>query len=397
MTDSARAVQPDASPGSVWRQRARRWSPLIALFAVTVVAAVVAPEADSGLPLDPTSTAEDGTRGLVAVLDELGYQVEIVDPTDVGNAPVVLVPFDQFTDQERAALVRRVEAGARVVIADPRSELTPPVDGQVGFLEQNLERSCDVAALRDVRIVHPAGGRVFDVPRGSTGCFETDAGAWLVITARGRGSIVALGSGSFLTNSLLASDDNEVLAVHLLTPRGADRIEIVRPVLRAASGDQPANLIDMIGPGVRALLVQLLIGFLVVVAWRARRLGRALVERQPVTLASSDLTSAVGAMLSRNQARAATLQRVADDTRTSLANRLGLPVSVDLDALAARIAERTAQERTTVLGVLDPPAPPGDAALLAATTALADLERSVLTALSGTADAARDREETDAR
>jgi uncharacterized protein DUF4350 len=306
------------------------------------------------------------------------------------------VLFDQFTADERRTLQHRIAAGATAVVADPGSELAPEVSGQVTFLEPTLERSCQVAALRAVRAIRPGGGAVFEVPSGATGCFSTAAGAWLVIRRHGQGRIVALGGGQFLSNSALRQADNAVLAAQLLTARGVDRIEIVRPVLRSADDGEPTTLFDLIGPGVRALLVQALIAFLVLVAWRARRLGRPLVERSPVTLASADLTTAVGALLARNEARAAALARISNDTRARLALRMDLPVTAEAAVVATRIAARTALDRDDVLRRLDPPAPVSDAALLAATAALADLESAVGATLLSTTGAteARDLEDS---
>ena len=53
------------------------------------------------------------------------------------------------------------------------------------------------------------------------------------------------------------------------------------------------------GDGVRGSLWQLALGFLVFALWKARRLGRPVAEPQPVELAASELTVAVGNLLQR--------------------------------------------------------------------------------------------------
>lgn len=379
-----RAAAPDGGTAR-WRARLRRAAPLIALaLAATAVAIVIAEPRESGLPLDPAATDATGTRALVEVLRGLDRRVDVVDPDDVagGDAPVVLLLWDQLDDAERAALERRVEAGARLVVTDPESPLAPQVAGGLPPLERRVARSCDVAALRDARWVRPAGGALYEAPDGAQRCFAIGDAPWLVVETRGRGHVIATGSAGFLTNSWLDRADNAVLAVHLLTPTGTDRTEIVRPAIRATDG--AVALGDLVPDRVRAGLWQVLIGFLVLIAWRARRLGAPLIDRAPVRLASSDLTAAVGALLAHHDTRAAALERIAADTRRRLARRLDLPEAVEVDLLVDHLAARTSLDPVTLHRVLRPAPPDRDADLLQATTALAELEQNVRTRMAPT-------------
>jgi hypothetical protein len=379
----ASASEPAGGDRGWWGGRLRRAAPLIALaVAAIVVAIIITPRPDTGLPLDPASTRYDGTRALVEVLRRVGRDVDIVAPDELTDAPVVLLLHDQLSPEQREELERRVEAGARLVVADPASPLAPRTTfAGLSPLERRLERRCEIAAVRDVHTVQPEGGALYVVPEGADGCFTTEDGAWLVIQPRGRGHVVATGSPIFLTNWRLAQADNAVLAVHLLTPAESDRTAIVRPVVRTADIG-PDSLLDLVSDNVRAALWQLLIGFLVLVAWRARRLGAPLVEEQPVRLAGSELTTAVGALLARHGTRAATLERIADDTRHRLARRLDLPGTVDADELTARLSERTGLDAAELQRRLGPPAPTTDTDLVQATSDLADLEETVSAALS---------------
>jgi hypothetical protein len=376
-----------------WRPRLRRAVPLLALLAAAIVVAVIiAPPADQGLPLDPGSTRPDGTRALVDVLRTVGRDVTIVTPDEMGDAPVVLLLRDQLTAEQRAQLERRVEQGARVVVADDDSSLVPRVVGGLSPLEPLVRRNCRVEAVRDAGEIRPGGGAHYEVTGDADGCYGSEAGsgdvnddgAWMVITPRGRGHMVAVGTPAFLTNGLLAQADNAVLAVQLLTPRGTDRIEIVRPVLRQPGDEGAAGLSSLVPDRVRAALWQLLFAFGVVVLWRARRLGHPLIDRAPVRLASSDLTTAVGALLARYDARAAALQRVVGATRRRLARRLDLPGNVDIDLLSERLAARTSHDATELARRLDPPPPATDSDLLRASTDLADLEQAVHNELTAT-------------
>lgn len=368
-----------------WRSRVRRAAPLIALaVAAIVVAVIVTPTPRSGLPLDPESPDGAGTRALVEILGELGRESDVVAPDEIGDAPVVLLLRDQLTDDQRATLERRVDDGTRLVVTDPESPLVPEVAGALSPLEPPLRPACDYDAVARTEQVVSNGGAVFEVPEGAHGCFDSQDAAWLVAQRRGRGEVVALGSPSFLINSRIDRADNAVLAVHLLAPGDAGRTEIVRPVLRTADDGASQTLGDLIPTGLRAALWQVLIGFAVLVAWKARRLGPPLEDGAPVRLASSDLTAAVGALLGRHDARAAALDQVAGATRRRLARRLDLPDAVDLDLLIERIAARTSLDPDTLSRRLRPAAPASDAALLEAVTALTDVERAVETQLAST-------------
>jgi hypothetical protein len=365
-----------------WRL-VRAWWPLLALAAaILIVAAVVAPAADTGLPLDPASTGPDGTRAVVAVLERLGRDVEVVEPGAADDADVVLVLRDQLTAAQRAALRSRVERGARVVVADPTSDLAPDIEGDLGLLGRILDRGCAVPALADVDQVAPGGGVTFAVPDDATGCFAVGDGAWLVVEPHGDGHIVSLGGPQALLNGELGRADHAVLVAQLLTPAGADRITVVRPVLRTTAEGGDTGLGDLVPGWVRAAAVQLGLAFLVLVLLRAGRVGAPLIDTSPVRLAGADQTRAVGALLARNGARAAAADRIADDTRRRIARHVGVPATSSVDDVAHAVAARTAGDPTRIARVLAPSAPVDDAALLRAQTDLGALEEAVRAALT---------------
>lgn len=372
----------------VW-QRVRAWWPLLALgAAILVVAAVTAPATDSGLPLDPRSAGAQGTRALVEVLDQLDRDVEVVAPDAAIDAGVVLVLRDQFSPRRRAALRDRVERGGRLVLADPASPLAPDVAGGLGLLGRVIERDCDVPALAEVDRIAPGGGVAFEVPDGATGCFAVGDGAWLIVEAVGDGHVVSLGGPEVLLNSELDRADHAVLVTQVLTPAGADRVAVVRPVLRTAADGADTTLVDLLPGWALVAGIQLGIAFLVLALLRARRLGAPLVDTSLVRLANADQTRAVGALLARNATRSAALARIAADTRRRLAQRLGLPASADTADVARAVADRTAGDPDDIARVLAPSAPPDDAALLRAEAALSALERHLRDALPDPAEAA---------
>ncbi|HSJ44753.1 MAG TPA: DUF4350 domain-containing protein [Euzebyales bacterium] len=372
----------------LWGRLRSSWPLLVAAAAIVVAAALTAVRPDETLPLSPDSREPDGTAALVDVLAALGRRARVVTPHAIGDADVVLVLQDHFGDGAagddlRYALRARARAGARVVVADPGSPLTPDVVGGIGLLDRTLRRGCAVQALRDVGDIRPGDGALYEADGDAVGCFTTDGGSWLVVTPEGRGHVVALGGPGALTNAGLQSADNAMLAIQLLTPEGGGGPAIVRPLPPTqAAGADALELWELVPSGVRVMALQLCVAFGVYAMWRARRLGRALVDDTPVRLASSDLTTAVGALHARNATRADAVRRIADDTRARLARRFGLARTADVAEVAAAVAARTRRDPATVAAVLAPPDPVGDADMLAMTGALAELEQTVRTTLS---------------
>lgn len=366
----------------LWDRLRSSWPLLTVAVTIVVAAALTAVRPDEALPLSPDSREPHGTAALVDVLAALDRPATVVPPDEIGDADVVLVLRDQLGNDLRDVLRRRAREGARVIVADPGSPLVPEAEGGVGVLDRTLVRDCAVAALRDVRDIRPGGGALYGADGDAVGCFTVDGRTWLVITPVGRGHIVALGGPGALTNAGLRSADNAVLTTQLLTPAGADGPTIVRPVPPTLTGDDEPGLWDLVPSGVRVMLLQLCIAFVVFVMWRARRLGRPLVDTDPVRLASSDLTTAVGALHARSATRADAVRRIADDTRGRLARALDMPRTADLADVAHAVAACTGRDPSVVAAVLAPPDPVDDTDLLAATGALAELEQAVRTTLT---------------
>ncbi|HZD70607.1 MAG TPA: DUF4350 domain-containing protein, partial [Actinomycetes bacterium] len=177
--------------------RARRpllWGAIA--LGILLAALVGARRAGPGNPLDPASTAPDGTRALVEILDQLGARIQVTDAVPVSGGGAALLLSDHLDGSERAALLAWVRQGNTLVVADPGSPVTQ-VEAvgttRVGFLDAKLERRCGVQALRDVRHVSAPGGLVFRVPPGGQGCFPRGEGSWLVVQPVGGGAVVRLG------------------------------------------------------------------------------------------------------------------------------------------------------------------------------------------------------------
>jgi hypothetical protein len=318
-----------------------------------------------GNPLDPASTAPDGTRALVEILGELGARVQVSNVVPVSGGGAVLLLSDNLEQQDRATLLAWVRQGGTLVVADPGSPVTRvEVAGtsRVGFLDAELERGCGIPALRDVHRVSAPGGLLLRVPPGAQGCFSRgEDGSWLVAEPAGDGTVVRLGGASALVNQEIGSADNAVLAASLLAPSRGDRVVVLKPPLPGGGSRQ---LGDLVAPRVKLALWQLAVAFVLLALWRGRRLGRPVTEPSAVRIPGSELVVAVGNLLQRGRHRGQAGMVLASDLRRVLTERLGLPASAPPEQVADTVTARTGIDRERVLAALQPSSPRDEADLV---------------------------------
>ena len=82
---------------------------------------------DDHPPLDPRSDEPDGTSALVALLEELGADVELSVGLPGADDDVALVLQDRLDEAQTAAVLDWTRAGGTLVVTDPSSSLTPEV------------------------------------------------------------------------------------------------------------------------------------------------------------------------------------------------------------------------------------------------------------------------------
>jgi len=347
-------------------RRARRAGPwaLLAVGALAAALAVGAPSGD-GPPLDPSSTGPGGTKALVDTLRELGARVEVRSELPGRSDTTALLLADDLDEPGRQRLAGWVEEGGTLVVTDVTSPLQPGrPTSSVSFagIDPELRRGCAVPALRQVDRVSAPGAVLLEVPPGGTGCFPGDRESWLVVVSVGRGTVVGLGGASAFLNSRLGRADNAVLAATLLAPTRADRVVVLRP---PAPGSGQQDLSDLVAPRAKLALVQLCIAFVLVALWRARRLGRPVLEPQPVQVPGSALVIAVGQLLQRTRSRGQAASVLGDDLRRALASRLGLAPSAPAEVVADAVAGRSNRSPEEVLAILAGQTPGDEEALVA--------------------------------
>ncbi|MFY1690236.1 DUF4350 domain-containing protein [Plantactinospora sp. WMMB782] len=149
---------------------------------------------------------------------------------------------------------------------------------------------------------------------------------------------------------------------------------------RAAPPERRNPLWDAFPPWFWALLAQLALALLLVVLWRARRLGPPVAEPLPVTVPSAETVFGRGRLYQRARAygpaagtlRAAALHR--------LTQSRGVPADAGPDELAAAVAARTGRGAAEVHDLLYGPPPETNQELLDLARSLDDLTGSPGTA-----------------
>lgn len=360
------------------RGRLRSLLPFAVLGLALVLAALFTGRPpDDGLPLDPRSTGPFGTKALVDVLEELGADVRLVEGLPQDGDGVALLLQDEFDEEQREALLDWVRQGNRLVVADDTSPLQPEaVDATaLGLTTPSLAPGdCPLAALEAVGRVTVPAGTVHEVPDGAVGCYPRNDGWWLVAREEGEGTVVTLGGAQAFTNIELGNADNALLAASLLLPT-----EDTGGPLAVLEGPPPAaadvSLVDLVPAGVRLAVVQLLLAFGVVVAWRSRRVGRPIVEPSPVEVPGSELVVARGSLLQTAGAEQHAAGLLRADARRLLTERLGLPPDATPETVADAAQARTGADRARVLAVLTDTQ---DADLVALARRIEDVRRATL-------------------
>ena len=123
-------------------------------------------------------------------------------------------------------------------------------------------------------------------------------------------------------------------------------------------------LLDAFPPWFWALLIQLALVALLIVLWRARRLGPPVTEPLPVEVRAAETVLGRARLYQRARARGPTAATLRTAALGRLRGRLDLPATLAPAELAARVAGRTGDDPEQIRELLYGAAPETDAALL---------------------------------
>lgn len=328
--------------------------------------------------LDPAAVDPSGSRAVANILGDLGVEVADVrtaaDAAAGARGATVLITDSLLVSSEMLADVLTAEP-ARLVLVDPipgspaferlaagtqSSESTgdEPVEPRCRFPEAARAGSAALPGTRyDARAWATAGSTCYDSP---------ESAALVVLPSReGRPEVVLLGSGHPLTNDGLDEQGNAALALGLL----GSRPDLVwwrpspsDPALAAQSG---VSLAELAPAWVVPVLIQVLVACLLLVLWRARRLGPLVVEPLPVVVRAGETTAGHARLLHAHHARAEAATHLRAHARELIRARLALPIEVSPQRLASAAAARSRRSPEQVGALLYGPEPTTDAQLVA--------------------------------
>lgn len=348
------------------------------VLALLVAALVGGRPGRDGPPLDPRSDGPLGTSALVAVLRELGAQVDLSaglpDPAD----EVALLLSDRLDADQRQRLVEWVRTGGTLVVTDPGSPLAPPPasSGLEESLEVIVPGDCSIDALADLGEIDTGAGIQLAASEADDICFgDRRDGAFVVVSSVGAGAVVAVGGAAFVTNELVGEADNALLAVTLLAPTAHTNVRVVEAPLPAGGGDR--SLSDLVPAGVKRALAQLAVAFLLYSAWRSIRLGKPVADIQPVEVAGSALVRAIGRMLARTRAPGVAAEWLRAGLRRRLRTRLAVPPEVPASTLAEIASARTGVSLDVALVAVGEQAVTTDPELVAVARAVASIHEEL--------------------
>jgi hypothetical protein len=374
---------PGTAPGAS-RNRSRRGLIIgIAVGVALVLVGLIAGQSSTqGAPFSPASTSSDGLKGLVLLMQSFGADVHTNLSVPDSGTRVAFLARDSLDDQAEADLRTWVRGGGTLVLADPSSPLASPTSGEVGGFAL-VRGQCDLDGVDDVSRIEIGGlnndleftggerFRAGDHPS----CFGDGDTAYVVEQRLGEGKIISVGSPNLFANGYLQSADDSVLAMRLLQPGGSQTVAILDA---GATGSGRTTLIDLISDRVIQATIQLGIAFLIYALWRARRLGRPVVERQPVAIAGSQLVEAVGALEHRARATDRAGAAIRHDVRRIARERYGLAPRVSGTMLSDVVAERTGLDRVRVAYALSDSPVLDETTLVALTNELDTIRKEIV-------------------
>ncbi len=387
------------SDDTTW-DRVRRWRPrrrgvlLGLLLLLALVVLVLTSPRGTGY-LDPGAVEPDGSRALARVLDDLGVQV--IDARTTADAAAgatgATVLITDSTLPTDAMLDDILRAGPRrIVLVDPLPEsaaFESLGSGATSVLPEGDEPVAPRCTLPEALRAGPATlpGARYREPGLATGaripgvaaCYDSNGSAAVVaIPASAEApEVVLLGSAHPLTNAGLDEQGNASLALGLLGSR--DQLVWWRPTSAdpALASVAGTSLIDLLPPWVLPVLIQVVIAWLVTILWRARRLGRLVVEPLPVVIRAGETTAGHGRLLAAQHARGEAAVHLRAQALEQVRVRLGLPPGGPPERLVAVAATRSGRPPEAVHDLLYGRQPSTDTQLVALAHDLAELTTEV--------------------
>ncbi|WP_309135712.1 DUF4350 domain-containing protein [Cellulomonas sp.] len=370
-----------------WR-RARPWLVVAAVLAIGVLVLLLPAPRTSTTPGAPDNAGASGSRAIARVLERQGVEISYVRTTAAAEAAAarggtVLLLGDVWLVPEQVDRVAALEND--LVLVDAGWVLSSVAPGLTAGTDAAPRRvraaACDDPDARAAGTI-TASGSVADPSGTATVCFPpaggpATEGAYVVLEQDGR-RVTALSDLTPLTNDAVLDEGNAALALRALGRH--EHLVWYVPSLddagTSAGEDEGTSLTDLV-PWVRPVGLWLLLVLVVLVVWRARRLGPVVAEPLPVVVRSAETTRGRGRLYRRGRAHGHAAAALRAGTATRTAQRLGLPRSAPAPALVDALARATGRDARAVEQLLYGPPPTDDAGLLRLADDLHHLESEV--------------------
>ncbi len=339
--------------------------PVLIGLGVVVVAVLVslAATAQRSGRLDPRAYDPDGSHALAALLADRGTRVQVITTVEqVHQGDTVVVPFPEALTT--AELRRLAPAPLLVVGADSAAlrALGDPVEALGGGPDELREPACDLpAAARAGRVLLGGPGYTATGGLASTGCYASEGRAGLLVLPTRRHQL--LGSGTLLTNNALGREGDASLALGLLADRPGIQWLLPR-IDRAGAASDRRSLRQLLPLGLKDGLLLLAVAVVLLALWRARRLGRVVVEPLPVVVRAAETVEGRSRLYRAARARDRAADALRGAARDRAVRRLALGGSATRGALLEAAAARTGTGPAELSDLLYGAAPGDDASLV---------------------------------
>jgi hypothetical protein len=399
----ALADAPAASP--TVRQTARRSRPWIVLAVVAVLIAllgilVTGGRSSAGVMLDASNAGPVGGRAVAEVLRAHGVDVRtattLAQVQSAASDDTTVFVSDPQGNLDAAGYDALTSVAGTVVVVEPGfaalRRLAPGVAAAgVPPEDRVLSAGCAVPAAQKAETLDPRPSPTvqgvgdpgtFRITSGTaTGCFPVGGGRYSVVQTTYDGRTVALiGSASTLMNDGVDRAGNAALALNLL---GGHRTLVwyLPSVLdRPVTG--PPDLSQLTPGWVTPVVILLILVFVAAAFWRGRRFGPLVMENLPVVVRAGETREGRARLYQRSSARLHAADALRIGALGRLAVRAGLPRTAAASEVADAIAAITGRNRSAVHGLLIDDVPRTDAALLALSDQLTELERATARAVN---------------
>lgn len=364
---------------NLWR---RHRTTLLILGALVAAVLVVIWSTDGGQEnsarFDPNNPGPEGAQAVRRVLEDEGVDVHVarsadaLDDESVGAGTTVVVTSSEQLGKSTFDRLMADAQDARLVFVEPSSVVT----AELGLTE--FPATHGLAKGRAADCADPLyDGLTLEVDQAiaypGDGCFADDDAA---VIAEREGAIL-FGAGQALTNDQVLRGDNAAVVLRLLG-QDDDLVWYVPTYNDLVGADQTSLgglLPDWIEPG---LWLMLFTG-IVLILWRARRLGRLAVEPLPVVVKAIETTRSRGRLYRRagDRGHAAAALRAA--ARRRAATRLRLGAGHSEEELVRDVARHTGRSEAEVAALVGThaAAPVHDNDLIRLADDLAGLDREV--------------------